>query len=258
MNFFFRFRESPVRLFVVAQILILVAFVWKDFPIFIFFSFAPVFALIDHPSGLKDSYLAFIVAIVTVFVLYFVMHMQRSLIISWVIYFAILGVLFVFYTLMQHLSKNAMNKFALVIFIMGTEYVLLKLMIEKNPVFLADMLASKPMWTRWNIYTGYTGTSLWILLTNLLFYQAIFKAQKIKWLFLFFGVTLVLGPIVYSLNIPAQALTRDDVVSLYSIQGTHPSNYSQHGELISRTGAWVSVLIIIFTLLKGQIKKGSR
>jgi hypothetical protein len=62
---------------------------------------------------------------------------------------------------------------------MGTEYLLMKLMIEKNPVFLADILASKPMWTQWNIYTGYTGASLWILLTNLLFYQVFFKEQKI-------------------------------------------------------------------------------
>jgi hypothetical protein len=141
---------------------------------------------------------------------------------------------------------------------MGTEYLLLKLMIEKNPVFLADILASKPMWTRWNIYTGYTGTSLWILLTNLLFYQVFFKEQKINWLFLIFGVTMVLAPIIYSLNISSQALTRDDVVSLYAMPEANRSNYSQHGELISRTGAWVSVLIIIFTLLKGQLKKGSR
>jgi hypothetical protein len=258
MNIFFRLGQSPWRLFVVAQLLILMAFVWKDFPIFIFFSFAPIFALIDHPTGLKDSYLAFIVAIVIVLVFYFVMHMQQSRLISWVIYFAILAVVFTFYTLMQRLSQNAMNKFALVIFIMGTEYLLLKLTIEKNPVFLADILASKPIWTRWNIYTGYNGTSLWILLTNLLFYQVFFKEQKINWLFLIFGVTMVLAPIIYSLNIPAQALTRNDVVSLYAMPDANRSNYSQHGELISRTGAWVSVLIIIFTLLKGQLKKGSR
>jgi len=190
--------------------------------------------------------------------LYFVMHMQQSRIISWVIYFALLGVVFTFYTLMQRLSKNAMNKFALVIFVMGTEDLLLKLMIEKNPVFLADVLASKSIWTRWNTYTGYTGASLWILLTNLLFYQVFFKTQKINWFLLTLAVMMILVPIIYSLNISANALARDDVVSLYSNAGTHHSNYSQRGELISRTGAWVSVLIIIFTILKGQIKKGSR
>lgn len=131
-------------------------------------------------------------------------------------------------------------------------------MIEKKPVFLADVRASKPMWTRWNSYTGYTGASLWILLTNLLFYQVFFKAQKINWFLLTLGMMMILAPIIYSLNISAHALKKADVVSLYSMPGTHHSSYSQRGELISRTGAWVSVLIIIFTLLKGQIKKGSR
>ena len=257
MSFFYRLGQNPVKLFIVAQILILLAFIWRDFPIFIFFAFAPVFALIDHPTGLKDSYLAFLVAIGISLVLYYTM--QQSRVISWVIYFILLAGIFASYIFIQRFTQYKLNKFTLIIFILGMEYLLLKFMINNNPVFLADLLGPKITWTRWNIFTGYTGATFWILLTNLLFYHALFKNEKIKWPFLIVGILMIVVPLVYSLTLTYTALTKGDIINFYSIHSEYDSvGYFQHGELISRTGAWVSVLIIIFTLVKGKTKKVSR
>lgn len=248
-----RLRRTPVALFVLAQLGLLVAFAWRDFPVFIFFCFAPVFALMDHRSGIKDSYLAFLAAIVTALFFAYIMDQERLL--SWVIYFMGIAVILVFYMAMQQFTDNRLNKFALVFFILGMEYVLLRFGANKDPAFLADLLGNKTSWTRWNIFTGYAGVTLWILLVNLLFYNAVLKGEKIRWRQLALCLLLIVGPVVYSLSLTNNALTKGDVVRFYQTSISDRSTYQQYGEFISRTGAWVSVLIIIFTLIKGKTKK---
>lgn len=260
MSIFYSLGKNPVRLFIIAQILLLIAFVWRDFPVFIFFAFAPMFALIDHPAALKDSYLPFLAAVVTAFIFYYVMQesMHKSSVLSWIIYFTLLAAVFTAYILMQRWTNNRLNKFALIFFILAMEYFFLKVMTKPTPVFLADLIKYKMTWTRWNVFTGYSGATLWILFSNLLFYQALFKEEKINWAMCIVASLTVIGPIVYSLISTETALAKADVLSFYSDNGYVNSTYSQHGELISRTGAWVSLLIIIFTLIKGTTKKVSR
>jgi hypothetical protein len=260
MSIFYRLGKNPVRLFIAAQTLLLLSFIGRDFPVFIFFAFAPMFALIDHPSALKDSYLPFLVALVTAFIAYYAMQqsMYQTSVLSWIIYFILLATVFTLYILIQRWTANTLNKFALIIFILGMEYLLLKFMEKPNPVFLADLLKHKTTWTRWNIFTGYSGATFWILLSNLLFYQALFKAEKINWPLCVVAFIVVLAPILYSLMDNATSISKAEVISFYSDNVFTNSTYSQHGELISRTGAWVSMLIIIFTLIKGMTKKASR
>lgn len=260
MSIFYSLSKNPIRLFIISQTLLLLAFVWRDFPIFIFFAFAPMFALIDHPSALKDSYLPFLVALGTAFIFYYSMQqsMQQSSVLSWIIYFSLLAIVFTAYILIQRWTDNRLNKFALIIFILGMEYLFLKFMTNSNPVFLADLLKYKISWTRWNIFTGYTGATLWILLSNLLFYQALFKQEKVNWPQCVVAFLIILIPMVYSLNNNDTSIVKSDVINFYSDSGDYHSTYSQQGELISRTGAWVSPLIIIFTLIMGTTKKVSR
>lgn len=260
MSFFYVLGKNPVRLFILSQTLLLIAFVWRDFPLFIFLAIAPLFALVDHPSALKDSYLPFLAAIVTALIFSLTMQesMKQSSIFSWIIYFTLLAAVFAAYIFAQRMTHNRLNKFALIIFILGAEYLFLKLMTNFNPVFLADLLRYKPTWTRWNIFTGYGGATLWILLINLLIYEAIFREESINWLVGILAVVLTVVPLVISLNANNDALTKADVIGLYSANISPNALYSERGELISRTGAWVSALIIIFTLIKAMTKKVSR
>ena len=261
MNIFYGLSKHPVRLFIFTQTLILLTFVIKDFPIFAFFAFAPMFALIDHPSALKDFSLPFLVGMLTAFILYFFKqkpNILQSNVLSWIIYFALLAIVFTAYIFIQRWTSNRLNKFALILFILAMEYILLKLMTDHNPVFLADLFKYKITWTRWNIFTGYTGATLWILLPNLLFYHALFKLEKINWIICVVAVLIILGPLIYSLISSNAALAKADVLNFYSGREEYHSAYSEHGELISRTGAWVSLLILIFTVVKAMTKKKRR
>jgi hypothetical protein len=253
--------RNPIWLFITAQVLLLISFAWKDFPVFIFVAFAPVFALIDHPFVLKESYRPFFITILLSLIFYF--SMQNSIqsgLRSWIIYFIALAVIFTAYVYMQRLTYDRLNKFALVIFILGIEYAFLKLMSKPTPVFLADVLRHKATWIRWNSFTGYSGVTFWILFSNLLFYQALFKEHHINWRCCLIASLVVLAPIAYSFTLPETyaTLEKAEVLRFYSHNGLGDATYSAHGELISRTGAWVSPLIIIFTLIKGMTKKGSR
>jgi apolipoprotein N-acyltransferase len=260
MSFFYTLGKNPVRLFIIAQTLLLISFATREFPVGIFIAFAPLFALTDHPSALKDSYLPFVVAMATVFALYFAMQqsMQLSGVLSWLIYFSALAATFAIYILLQKWTGNRLNKFGLIIFILGIEYIMLKLMTAGNPVFLADFLRFKTTWTRWNIFTGYTGGTLWILLSNLLCYQAVFKERQINWILCGLTVLMIVVPIIASLNLSYHPVTKADVVAYYLGDGNYNRSYGDRGEFISRTGAWVSLLIIIFTVIKGLTKKTSR
>jgi hypothetical protein len=107
-----------------------------------------------------------------------------------------------------------------------------------------------------NIYTGYLGSSAWILLVNLLFYQGLFKKEKISWIVVILGVLGVLLPVLYSFDLTNNALTKQQVIRFYMGDEsgvTYP--YLSYGELISRTGAWLSILIIIFTFVRAKTKR---
>ena len=259
MSIFFKLGKYPVRLFLLTQTLLLLTFVSRDFPIFAFFAFAPLFALVDHPAALRDFSLPFLVAMLTAFILYTFkqQNTQQSYVLSWIVYFGLFAVVLTAYIFIQRCS-NQLNKFELILFVLGMEYLSLKFLNDFNPVFLADLLKYKPTWTRWNSFTGYTGATLWILLSNLIFYQALFKSEKINWLMIIVALLVIICPVIYSLSSSNAPLSKIDVLNFYSGKGEYPSAYSEHGELISRTGAWVSLLILIFTLTKGMTKKKRR
>jgi hypothetical protein len=260
MNIFYKLSKNPVSLFILTQTLLLLTFVSRDFPVFAFFALAPMFALIDHPFALRDFSLPFLVAMLTAFILYSFkqQNTQQSYVLSWIVYFSVLAMIFTAYIFIQRWTSNRLNKFALVLFILGMEYLFLKLMTDLSPVFLADLLKYKVNWTRWNIFTGYTGATLWILLSNLVFYHALFKKEKINWVMCLVGFFIILLPVIYSLNTSNTAVTKVEVLDFYLGKRIYNLTYSEHGELISRTGAWVSLLILIFTLTKAMTKKKRR
>mgnify|MGYP003492590757 CR=1 FL=1 len=249
-------NARPIALFIAGSTMIISSVLWENFPVLIFIAFAPFFALLDFswsPRKVNFVALACLLGVLSELVLYYV-GMNTPLLLD---IFLAAGLFATFWSV-QHLTQNRLNKFTLVIVIMAAEYLLVKLMIHTNPVFLADILGNRPDWTRWNISTGYLGTSLWIMATNLLFYQAILQSKQISIFLSLLGLVCIVLPIVYSLNLENNAVTKEELLQLYSGTPGPDNRYALHGELISRTGAWVSVLIIIFTLVRIKTKKVAR
>lgn len=252
MNYVDLVKKKSTRLFVTTLFLFAVALLIRDFPILFFIAFTPLFAMLDKPKGFQDSYPILIVVLIAGLLAYFFIPEANTL--GIVLYALWVFILFWVFAELHHIGQNVLNKFVLIIFLLGAEYVIIKYIPAQHGVFIADLVQQKPEWIRWNIYTGYLGASLWILSANLIFYQAVFKSDSVKKWTLVMAILFVLLPIIYSLNLSNVAITRMDMTLLYS-HSESESNYSQNGELISRTGAWVSVLIVIFTIVKSKTKQ---
>lgn len=71
------------------------------------------------------------------------------------------------------------------------------------------------------------------------------------------GTILVAGPIMYAiLYLDTTGINRDWMIALYNGENDIINeNYKNRGELITRSSAWVSVLIILLALVKNKTKK---
>jgi hypothetical protein len=255
MKYLQKIRNSPEALLAITAVLLFLAVLAHE--LFIFIAIAPLFALLDIKIDIKNIYgIAsglFALAAITL-----VMR-EISPATGTVFYAIIVMSVFVFYQLMQHFTQNRLNKLSLAILLIGVEYFLLKLSLGSWITFLADAIQARTAWTRWNIYTGYLGSTAWILLVNLLFYQALFKNIRINWFLVILGLTTIILPILYSIDLTNNAVTKEQVMRFYrGNESGLTKPYLLYGELISRTGAWLSILIVLFTFVRAKTKKVAR
>jgi hypothetical protein len=250
-----KIKSSPASLLMITAILLFLAVLVHE--LFIFIAIAPLFALLDIRIEVKSIYAVFSGLLPLAAITFLMREISPA---TGIAFFAIIVMAaFYFYQLMQQLTQNRLNKFSLVILLIGIEYLLLKLSLGSWITFFADAIQENTDWIRWNIYTGYLGSSAWILLVNLLFYQALFKKDRISWFLFVLALLTVLLPVLYSFDLTNNALTKLQVIRFYRGDEdglTFP--YLSYGELISRTGAWLSILIIIFTLVRAKTKKVAR
>ena len=250
-----KIKKSPAALLAITVVLLFLAVLAHEF--FVFIAIAPLFALLDVKIDIKNVY-----GIVSgLFVLAAITLVMREIspATGTVFYAVIVMGAFVFYQLMRYQTQNRLNKLSLTILLIGIEYFLLKLSLGNWITFLADAVQERTAWTRWNIYTGYLGSTAWILLVNLLFYQAVFKKEKISWFLVILALVAILLPILYSIDLTNNAVTKEQVIRFYRGDQSGLTNpYILYGELISRTGAWLSILIIIFTFVRAKTKKMAR
>ena len=243
-------------LFIAASILLTGGWLMSSFPIFIFFAFAPLFALTDRvdQNAVVWEKMEWILLALTVSFLA-ARVFDFSVIVSSMLY-AILFILpFMGYTWSRHVLGNRVGKITIVLLWLTIEYLLLKVHAEDS-VFLADALRIQTGWIRWNIYTGYLGVTFWILLTNLSVYQALLSKNPFQWYWIILAVIMLCGPAISSYFIDASPITRSDMVNLYSKKLiVKDVTYLAQGEFVVRTAAWLSTLILIFTFIKSQTTK---
>jgi Isoprenylcysteine carboxyl methyltransferase (ICMT) family len=150
-----------------------------------------------------------------------------------------------------------LGKFTVIFFWLGLEYLALKLPWNTKVIYLADSLLLKPDWYNWTVHTGYLGITLWILIANLLFYRALFHTTGFN-IYFFMGAILFVGlPILHSFQTETGVITYSHMMQLYGFgaKGALPEKYIQQGELVARTAAWVSVLIILLSFVKNYTRK---
>jgi hypothetical protein len=146
--------------------------------------------------------------------------------------------------------------FVLVATWLGIEFLLLKIGLAPQILFLADAMSGRPEWTRWTPEVGYLAVSAWILVANLVVHQTFWGEAPVQWGWLAVFVVWVVGPILYSVFQTSEGVVREQMITLYS-SGSVPtdSRYAQHGEVVARTCSWVAALVILFTLVKLKINR---
>ncbi len=225
---------QPWLLFLISAALFIAGWLMKSFPIFIFFAFAPLFAVADQAKENDEFWVN------TEFIL-----LAQAIVFT---------VAFLAYSFAYSSLGSRLGKFTIIFFWLGLEYILLKLPWRNESIFMADAVALKTSWLHWTTYTGYLGASLWILCTGLLLYMALFKNSiNLTWL----GLTLALliAPIAFSYFMSESGINRNDMISLYTQNSSVASRYTKQGELVPRTAAWISVAILLLAFVKTQTRK---
>ncbi len=245
-------------LFATATFLLAAGGLMKTFPVLIFVGFVPLFAISDLSKD-KDSpwnHLELILLSLAVF-LFCAQILNPSHVILVIIQAILLTFAFAGYAFLYQSLGSRLGKFTIIFFWLGLEYLMLKLPWRNDFFFLADALELRPLWWKWNANLGYLAITIWVLVVNLAFYLAILKTTSINWLLIASAILLIAGPVVYSvyfLEVPG--INRGQMIALYNTGSTTFSeNYQNRGELISRSAAWVSVLILLLAIVKYKIKK---
>lgn len=248
-------KINPYVLCLMASALLVAAWLMRSFPVVIFAALAPLFAISDHAANdnvwnkLELAGVALAIAIWTG-------HLFAAGAVVYSLLQAIAVTLtFVAYAFTRQSLGARLGKLPLLLFWLALEYAFLKLQAASYVVFLADSMQLKTDWFRWTEKTGYLGVSLWILLANLTFYHALFQ-NGFRLPFLLAFIVIVVAPIVYSYSLNNTAIDRTAMVSFYQGGGgALPAFYLEKGEWIPRTSAWISVLIILFALVKNNTTK---
>lgn len=249
-------RIPTLALFAAGTILFSLAWLMPTFPLLAFIGLAPFIAIAVNNRKEKSiwTYLELILLGLTIsfFVATLFKNTEPAYLIGQAIVFtmAFLGYNFVRKNLGPGVSLTTIALFWLAI-----EYLLLK-WNPASSIYLADVLQLKQEWIRWNNKTGYLGASLWILITNILLFQAMLTENKTNWPFLVLFILSVFLPMAYSYQLESDSITKDQMVQLYQSGGKDfNKSYQATGELIPRTSAWISVLILLFAFVKRKTNR---
>lgn len=131
----------------------------------------------------------------------------------------------------SYTSPNVWGLMNLVVFYISLEYLMTQwLPFDIKQWILGAPFLNDELVTSWVLYVGYQGITLWIWLVSLLFYNS-FRAQ-LNFIPLLIGLLILIIPLAFNPGI-------SEDTSLYA-----------QGEWIGRTSIWISILIVVYALVK--------
>ena len=151
---------------------------------------------------------------------------------------------------------SRLGKFTIIFFWLGLEFLFLALPWREQTIFLADALSLHENSTQWTHYVGYLGISLWILVVNLVFYLSFFQTKTFRVYLFILAIVLIILPPLLSYQLETPGVNRLQMISFYTSESNilDAQNLKQ-GELVAKTSAWVSVLVVLLSFVKYQTQK---
>ena len=251
------YEINPWFLFFIATALLSGGWLMKSFPLLIFIGLSPLFAIADKSDSEEKFWNHAELILIALVISLLAGHVfQLSYLITSIIQAIGFTLAFVGYNFVRQSLGSRVGKFTIIIFWLAVEYVFLKLHWPADGLFLADAVELKTEWLHWTSFTGYLGSSCWILIANLVFYLTLFKDGKPNWMWLIIFLVFVIIPIAFSFTNVGVPIAREEMMALYLNSPTDPKSiYLKRGEFIPRTAAWISVLIFIFALVKNKTQR---
>lgn len=248
---------NPWGLLALSSALLVAGWLMKSFPILIFVGVAPLFAISDHANTSKNPWNRFELILLAQAVALFTANLFDFHLLALVLAQAIILTLtFVGYSFAYQNLGSRLGKFTIIFFWLGVEYFFLALPWKEQTIFLADALSLYESWTKWTHYVGYLGVSLWILVVNLVFYLSFFQTKSFRVYLFILAIILIILPPLLSYQLETLGVNRLQMISFYS----HESNILdaqnlRQGEVVAKTSAWVSVLVVLLSFVKYQTQK---
>ena len=249
-------RIPTLALLTAGTILFSLAWLMPSFPLLAFIGLSPFIAIAVNNRKEKSMWTSLELILLGLTISLFMATLFNKIEPAYLIGQAIVFTLaFLGYTFVRKNLGPGVSLITIALFWLAIEYLLLK-WNPASSIYLADTLQLKEEWVSWNSQTGYLGASLWILITNILIFKAVLTEHKTNWLFVALFALSVTIPMIYSYLLDADSITRDQMVLLYQSNGQDLSeSYNANGELIPRTSAWISVLILLFTFVKRKTNR---
>jgi hypothetical protein len=248
-------KLNPYLLWAVATLLLTAGWLMQSFPVFLLVGIAPLLAINDQIDETNIWNKSELIGVALAIAWWAARLFAWSALIPALLQAIAITLTFVILGFSRAALGQRLGKLPLLLFWLGLEYTLLKFSLGEQVTFLADGFLLQESWWRWTGVTGYLGISLWVLLSNWLFYLSFLQRGWNPLAFAGF-VLVVAGPLAYSLTGNFSPIQRNDMLTFYAGTGPSPDvNYAEKGEWIPRTAAWVSVLIILFATVKNNITK---
>jgi hypothetical protein len=218
--------------------------------------YAPLFALMDRVSEKKPFWNQFEFILFTLSVSLFAANLfNTNLLFISITQAIILTLPFIVYGFARQALGERTIKFTVIFLWLAAEYLFLKSPWNESLVYLADGFMLHTQWLTFTQHSGFLGISLWILICNLLTYQSFFKKGTfdIPWIVAF--VVCMIAPPLLAISMKWEPITRSTMLSLYQNTSVENAVYATRGEWIARTAAWISVLVILLSIVKNKTGK---
>lgn len=247
---------SPLLLATASTVLLTGGWLMSFFPLLIFLGLAPLFAIVERVDarGQVLEKMEYILVAFSISLGTFAFLRGQS------IAFALVAsisctIVFAGFSWVRQTLGNRTGTITIIIFWLAMEYLFLKVYPERS-FFLADSLLLPGGWVKWTAYTGYLGSSLWILVVNWCLYQGLLRENGLLLAWIVAGIIAWIGPLVSSYFLTTSPIVRQDMVNLYSALPAHTDVvYLARGEWVVRSSAWLTALILLFTLVRRQTRK---
>ncbi|MDX1627438.1 MAG: hypothetical protein R3345_01995 [Fulvivirga sp.] len=230
------------------------------FPLLLLVALAPLLAILQIEHTFRWKYFDLIVLVVLLISLLLGGAIANKSPFLYLPYAASVWVAFVMYSFTQNHVQNHFGLLVWGIYWITIEYLLLVIEASFAYYTLGAEIANIGL-TPWSGSTGILGVSAWVLFSNAMIYIVLFKANGLlegnfRWLSLSYAVILIFLPAIIPsiFELDFKAISAQEVYNLYAGRPIENTSYQQTGEFLGRTGAWVSVLVIIYTFVKRTVK----